>query len=282
MQASDVQVMSGVRRRPHLLFVTFAGFSLAFALFTVAPRAAAGGSLKVRNAEAQEVAGSWRLFTTIELSRAPATAHVPMRFVFTKTAVFERALVDKSADPVVTLVPVVRATPTFESLDVDFSDATGKIFKGTRFDFALTRARGYEAGEYQLHLRAPDGQEVGSGVRVVLRGNNAIVDRRSVTFNDTVAAKNHDPAKGAKSDFANYEPPSRDVAPVGAAPSYVPREAFDPIDEERVKTRPRGCGCRAAGLTSVAAVDSSGAALGTAGMLMALSAAIRRLRRRDA
>jgi choline dehydrogenase-like flavoprotein len=38
--------------------------------------------------------------------------------------------------------------PAFRAIerDVDFADATGKIFKVTFFDFMLTRARDYEAG----------------------------------------------------------------------------------------------------------------------------------------
>ena len=74
-------------------------------------------------------------------------------------------------------------TPTVESQDVDFADPSGKIFKGTRFDFGITRARGFEAGEYKLQLRMSDGTDVGTPVNLILKGDNPVVDRRSIAFN---------------------------------------------------------------------------------------------------
>ena len=63
-----------------------------------------------------------------------------MKFLFTKTMVYERALIDGHTEPVLNRQALQNQTPSVESLDVDFADRSGKIFKGTRFDFGLTRA----------------------------------------------------------------------------------------------------------------------------------------------
>ena len=56
-----------------------------------------------------------------------------MKFLFTKEAVFERDLVDGHGDtPVTNQMVLTNQTPNVESLDVDFADGSGKIFKGTQ------------------------------------------------------------------------------------------------------------------------------------------------------
>jgi len=64
----------------------------SFALLLFATEAHAGGSFKLKSTQVQEVSGAWHLFVTIELPKAPAVPHVPMKFILTKTAVYERAL----------------------------------------------------------------------------------------------------------------------------------------------------------------------------------------------
>src|SRR5262249_11525856 len=138
---------------------------LAFGAVTASPgtaEAAPVGTFRLKNNEVQEVSGAWHLYVTIELPKAPPTAHQPMRFLFTKTMVYERALIDGHAEPVLNRQALQNQSPSVESLDVDFADPSGKIFKGTRFDFGLTRTRGYEAGEYTVELRTSDGYTVGS------------------------------------------------------------------------------------------------------------------------
>jgi hypothetical protein len=183
----------------------------------------------------------------IELNSAPTMAHVPMKFVFTKLVVYERALVDGQKDPVINKQPLTGQTPSSESLDVDFADGTGKTFKGTRFDFGITRDRGYEAGEYKVQLRTTDGVDVGASQSLILKGDNPVVDRRSITFNaKDKAIKKVDGVDAGPKVAANdvdTNVSSNEVTPVGSAPKFVPDEAFQKTPEEELKEKPGGCGC---------------------------------------
>src|SRR5512140_3058827 len=88
--------------------------------------ARAAGNFKLKSTESNEVSGAWHIFVTIELPRAPTIAHVPIKFLFTKTAVFERALVDNRTEPVTNRMALQGQTPSIESMDVDFADGSGK------------------------------------------------------------------------------------------------------------------------------------------------------------
>lgn len=236
--------------------VLFAFVAAIAALLAFPQRADAAGTFKLRSTEANEVSGAWHLYVTIELPKAPLTAHQSMKFLFTKTAVYERSLVDGRNDPVMNRQSLQGQTPSTESLDVDFADPSGKIFKGTRFDFGLTRTRGYEAGEYKVEVRTSDGTTIGSPATLILKGDNPVVDRRSIAFN----AKEKSIKKvdaydaGAKVAMNDDPPPSNpnlngpaEVTPVGTATGFVPEEGFQETDEEKIKTRPKGCGCEVVG-----------------------------------
>jgi len=116
----------------------FLGTLALLALLFAPLRAHAAGTFKLKSTEVNEVSGAWHVFVTIELPRAPATPHVPIKFLFTKTAVYERALVDNRSEPVTNRMALQGQTPSIESLDVDFADGSGKVHKTTRFDFGLT------------------------------------------------------------------------------------------------------------------------------------------------
>ena len=167
-------------------FPSWAGRALAAAammvVLTAVTLAHAAGSFHFKSTEVQEVSGGWHLFVDISLPKAPSLPHMPMKFLFTKTVVYERALVDNHNDPVTNPQALVNQVPTIEDQDVDFADPSGKVFNRTRFDFSLARTRGYEAGEYKVQLRTSDGVDIGSSVRLVLKGENPIVDRRSMNF----------------------------------------------------------------------------------------------------
>jgi hypothetical protein len=230
----------------------------ALATFLAFPRDAhAVGTFKLKSSEATEVSGAWHLYVTVELPKAPLTAHQAMKFIFTKTAVYERSLVDGRSEPVMNRQSLQNQTPSVESLDIDFADPSGKIWKGTRFDFGLTRARGYEAGEYKVELRTSEGTTIGQPANLVLKGDNPVVDRRAIAFNAKEksikkidaydaggpVAKNDDPAPSNP----NLNGPT-EVTPVGTATGFVPKEGLDETDEEKIKTRPKGCGCEVVGL----------------------------------
>jgi hypothetical protein len=199
----------------------------------------AGGTYVIRSTTVQESGGQWHIYLRIDLPSAPAIPHMPMKFMFTEQTMFERALTDNSKDPVMNRQPIQNALPKTESLDVDFADGTGKIFKSTRYDFSLTRARGYEAGEYQFKLRTSDGTDVGGTTNITLQGDNPVVDRRSITFATKVTAKK-DAGTEVADNTANIA--STEVTPVGTAPPFVPPDAFKKTpEEEQVHTQGGGC-----------------------------------------
>jgi hypothetical protein len=211
--------------------------------------AAALGSFKLKSNEATEVSGAWHIYVTLELPKPPLTAHQSMKFVFTKTMVYERALIDGHTEPVVSRQSLSNQTPSIESLDVDFADPSGKVFKGTRFDFGLTRPRGYEAGEYKLEVRTSDGVTIGSTQTLILKGDNPVVDRRAIAFNaKSSGVKKVDDgldggAKAAKQDDAPMNDNMGEVTPTGTATPFIPKEGFEKTSEEEIKQRPHGCGC---------------------------------------
>lgn len=245
----------GRRSRFALRAAAWAALLLTAVLFIVGDASAAGGSgsAKLKNHEVQEVSGAWHIFVTLELPKPPPIAHVPMRFVFTKTAVYERSLTDNSKDPVVNRQALANQPPTSESLDVDFANPQGKIFKGTNFDFGLTRVRGYEAGEYKLQIRTSDGIDIGGPMNLTLKGDNPVVDRRSITFEakkkgiEKVGDDTNKPPKQENDDTpaTNY---TGEVAPVGSAAPFIPASAYDATEEEKIKEKPGGCGCSVPGL----------------------------------
>ena len=135
----------------------------------LATSALASGSFKLRSPAVSEVSGGWHVYCDVSLPKPPPIPHVTLKFLFTKTAVYERDLVDNSPKPVTNRQSLVGQQPSVESLEVDFSDASGKIFNITHFDFSLTRIRGYEAGEYKVQVRTSDGADVGSRVAFARR-----------------------------------------------------------------------------------------------------------------
>lgn len=243
-----------MRIRPSLLSILL-GLCSLFAIATFAVDARAAGTFKFKSTEVNEVSGAWHLYVTIELPKAPLTAHQPMKFLFTKTVEYERALVDGHDGPVLNRVPLRDQQPSLESLDVDFADPSGKIFKGTRFDFGLTRTRGYVAGEYTVELRTADGVTVGGKQNITLKGDNDVVDRRAIAFNANEKkikkvdngvdaggnqAKNDDDSNGAVTG-------NGEVTPTGTGQPFIPKEGYQETDEEKIKTRPKGCGCEVVG-----------------------------------
>jgi MYXO-CTERM domain-containing protein len=254
-------------------------FAVALALVAFPRSAHAAGTFKLKSNDVQEVSGAWHLYVTIELPKAPLTAHQPMKFVFTKTAVYERSLVDGRNDPVLNVQTVTDPSPAVENLDVDFADPSGKIFKGTRFDFGLTRNRGYEAGEYKVEVKTSDGATVGSPATLILKGDNPVVDRRAIAFNAKESGvKKVDNGVDAGPKGTNDDTPAAnntmgEVTPTGTAQPFIAKEGLEKTPEEEIHTRPKGCGCSLPG-----GVDAGG--LLWLAPLAGLGALARRRRRR--
>jgi MYXO-CTERM domain-containing protein len=255
-----------------LAFARLCAVALFAAVVLLAPRPArAGGTVSVTDLQPKEEDGRWKLKMTMNYGGVPATAHVPMLFTFTLTVLYERTLLDKTGDkPQLTKQSMANQPPINESMDVGFSDASGKLFNITKFDFVIRRDHGFEAGEYSLKItRSNDGVQMGQPMRLILQGDNVIVDRRAMVFSGEKKPKKADAADGEKKD-----PPSNDAAspepPAGEGPNDGPPVETPPP----VTPKQGGCGCRVA-----EAADPTGA---FALALMGLAAiTLRRSRRRS-
>ncbi len=271
-----------MRPRPSaaiLRLVSFT-FTLACAWLLTRDAHAAAGTFKLKSTEVQEVSGAWHIYASIELPKPPLTAHQSMKFVFTKTAVYERSLVDGKSEPVNNRQTLQNQSASVEGLDVNFGDATGKIFKTTRFDFGLTRTRGYEAGEYKVELKTSDGVVIGATQNLTLKGDNPVVDRRSIAFNaKDPSVKKVEAYDGGAKVAQNDQPAAAEntmgeVTPTGTAKPFIPPEGHQPTEEEEIKTRPKGCGC------AIPGAETSGSLLAVP--LLAAAAGLARSRRRRA
>jgi MYXO-CTERM domain-containing protein len=205
----------------------------------------AAGTVTLASREVQEDDGRWKLKMSIDFGGIPQMPHIPMIFAFTPTVLYERALTDKSPkNPVVVRMPLQNQQGINESMDVGFSDGTGKVFKITKFDFVIRRDHGFEAGEYDLKIkREDDGVQMGQTIHLVLKGDNPIVDRRAMVFaGDKPKKVDADKKDDGSADKKDDAAPAED------------KKADDSADEKKTgddvpKVPPKqgGCGCRVAG-----------------------------------
>jgi hypothetical protein len=232
----------------------------AFVLVLLSSARASASSFVFKTPEATESGGQWHLKVRIDLSRAPAMMHSPMRFTFSKIAVDERAIMTKGGQPEHHRMVLDTQPKQIVSMDVDFADPSGKVFKSTYFEFDVERASGYfEAGEYLVTLSGADG-DVGGAQKLLLKGDNPPVYRGAMDFTDPKAAKKKGPNIQTVSSGIDAGSGNSDDQPVaaahstevtaadGPAPSMVPQSAYNKTaEEESVQDHPKGCGCVAAG-----------------------------------
>jgi MYXO-CTERM domain-containing protein len=237
---------------------------MALALLLLSSVALAAGRTEWKTKELKErEGGSWRIELAFYLTRPPDMAHVPMKFEFQPTAYYERSMVD--GDKLVErTVPLENRQALIESVDVGFMDSgTGKIEKRTRFSFKVTRAHGYEAGEYKVTIRdGRNGQTIGTPVNLRFTGENEVIDRRAMVFTGkkkdakkdkggeekSEAADKPDETKSdaAESAPSEAEDESSDASADEASESSDESSASDTDDDEAgtIKEKPGGCGCR--------------------------------------
>jgi hypothetical protein len=271
------------------------------ALLLFGGSAFAAGNFTIKTPEVSESSGEWHVKVRIDLYRAPSMMHTPMRFTFSKEAVDERAIMSKGAEPVHHRMVQDVPARQIQSLDVDFADASGKVFKSTYFEFDLRRDGGYfEAGEYLVTLSGPDG-DVGTAQKLTLKGDNPPVYRGAMDFASDPKASKTSKQKGprienvssgldggaqkvAENDDtsgggSSAAPASTDVRAEGDAPSMVPKEAFNKTaEEEALRDHPKGCGCVTVGLSSSALTTGAAGSMGLASVIAAIAAAGRRRR----
>ena len=198
-------------RTPRL--VSALTFLAVFALSITS--AFAGGSISYSKKVVQESGGGWHLMMTVSYGGKPNTAHVPMRFTFTPTAITERFLDDAHGDkPQSRKIPLVGQTALNESVDVDFSDPSGRIYDKTRFDFTITRSHNFVAGDYSVTVHRADGGALGGAQTLTLEGENPVIDRRSIQF---VGTSKQGQGTGRRCRRARGHGQENDTPPTAAA-----------------------------------------------------------------
>jgi MYXO-CTERM domain-containing protein len=201
---------------------------------------------------------NWRLELTLFMPRAPDTPHVPIKFEFLPIIYYERSMVD--GDKLIERkVPLQGKQALIETVDVGFLDpGSGKVEKRTKLTFKVTRAHGYEAGEYRVTLRdGRSGQVVGTPTTLIFAGENEVIDRRAMVFATQGAKKKKEDMKQVGKDVDEAgdksggegsdetEGGESDTAPTGEGESEDEAEASG-ADEKpgEIKEKPGGCGCR--------------------------------------
>jgi MYXO-CTERM domain-containing protein len=218
--------------------------------------ARAGGTVTIKSLQPEESDGKWKLNMTINYGSMPNLPHVPMIFSFEMTTLYERALEDKTGDkPVLLRKPLSNQSPINESMDVGFSDPTGKIFTTTKFDFVIRRDRGFEAGEYTLKIkREGDGVPVGTPQKITLKGDNPVVDRRAIVFSGEKKKKDKSEDDKGSGDKEKKDDGKKETAKneggegetkEASTPSETPPE--EPSAPPPVPPKQGGCGCRVGG-----------------------------------
>jgi MYXO-CTERM domain-containing protein len=225
--------------------------------------ALAGGRIEWKSTAVKEREDkSWRLEVAIYMPKAPDVPHVSMKFEFQPTAYYARDMTD--GDKLVEhTVPLTDRQSLIESVDVGFLDSgSGKIEARTRFTFKVTRAHGYEAGEYKVTIRdTRNGQIVGTAQTLKFQGENETIDRRAMLFEGGKKkdAKKDDAKKdgdsggdkadgdGAKKDDGDAK---KDDAPPADEAKPASSEGDGSADDKApppVEGKPGGCGCKLAG-----------------------------------
>ena len=211
---------------------------------------------------------AWKIAFEVHLDRAPDVALVPFRLTFTATTYFERALVDGHKGPVVRQVPLQDPQPIIESVDVGFMDpASGKTAKRTRFSFEIDRERGFEAGHYDVKVTdARSGKDLGGSTTLTLEGDNEVIDRRSVVFDDSKPKPKKEEAAAPPPEEKTLNPDDEEFWAGG--PKQPEEKTAQLPPPAHLQDWP-GCGCRTAGSSSAGRENAASAlmALGLSALL---------------
>lgn len=195
---------------------------------------------------------AWYLDLEIYLPRAPDVGQKGMKFEFTQISEFERSLVDGREGPQERTIPLSNQQALIESQLVGFMDAgSGQIQARTRFSFKVTRAHGYRAGEYKVKIKDSDtGNLIGVETKLTFKGENPVVDRRSIVFTGTEKKSKSEGTGGDSSAQKNMvdlnapDEPQKSAAPAASEtePAADPEPVADGDVPPSVDERPGG-GC---------------------------------------
>lgn len=229
------------------------GALVTVALVLLMPAVAhAFGRVSLKRTTIEEADGRWRIEMTMNYGSKPHLGHIPMDFIFEQKVYYEYSITDGDKEPVVRPKPMHNQKPERVQMDVGFTDARGEIWPETKFGFSLRRDRGFSAGEYILKIqRSSDGQQMGQPIRLTLKGQNELIDRRSIVFTGE-----NKQAKPKKAETASTEQPAQEAAAQEASaqetepaedttePAASPEQEPAPVQTIQERPGGHGCGCR--------------------------------------
>jgi MYXO-CTERM domain-containing protein len=109
----------------------------------------------------------------------------------------------------------------------------------------IRRDHGFEAGEYDLKItRSDDGAQIGQTIKLILKGDNPIVDRRAIVFAGDKSKKGD---KGDKKEEKKAEPAQEEKKAEPAADEKKDEPAAEGNAPPPVPPKQGGCGCLVAG-----------------------------------
>lgn len=242
---------------------------LAVAAFLTSSAAFAADRVVWKKTTVDETLESWKLDMEFHFDAPPDIAHVPIQFEFTQEVYYENSLEDGMDKPKKNRMPMENKQPIMETQDVGFLDpGTGKTMARTRFTFKLTRARGFEAGEYKVGVKNKrSGKKLGSETRLTLNGENEVIDRRSIVF-DEKKKKPKTEESGPKEEYNAAEDPNSEEYWSSGPTENEGDDSLPP--PAHMQENPGACGCRLPGKTTN----------GSAALLLLLVGAVATWRRR--
>ena len=190
---------------------------------------------------------AWRVDLEIYLNSAPDIAHVPMQFKFEQKVYYELSRVDGKDKPVMRRVPMEGKAPLLETVDMGFLDpGTGKLMSRTRFSFRLTRERGFEAGEYLVSIKNKrTGRTLGPKRRIIFKGENDVIDRRSMVFAEKKKKKAQEATPAWQEEYDPKTDPENDEFWEGGPTEPEKKPTLPP--PAHMQEKPGGCIVKAAG-----------------------------------
>jgi len=237
--------------RKHLGTRLLALVTVLFATL-LASTALAYGTVKWKKTLIKEdVAGtqsSWKIELEFYLPKAPDMAMLPVKFEFMPTVYYERFQDDSSPNVQTRSVPLVGQQAIIESVDLGFMDpGTGKIENRTRFAFRITRAHGFQGGEYRVTIRdGRNGQVLGTPVTLKLEGENEVIDRRAMVFagNDKKKDEGEKKEGGDEGDDAAAADATMDPGGEDDTDWQEVDRRDEPLPPPEGVRKGHGCGCR--------------------------------------
>ncbi len=226
-------------------------------------------STRIQEKKITDDEGRWHIDITIYLDRAPDFANMPVKFEFKQQSSVERYMEGESDKIKTRTIPITTTQPIIESVDLGFLDpSTGSIQKRTKFAFDISRAHGFEAGDWEVKITdGRNGAHLGSA-RLVLLGENKVVDRRTMSF------ATNEKKKDKKDGDAEGGDKSEDDKKKTADDYQMPGQEDDTDWPEEKSSKPppvepkrSGCGCRLVETDAGPTGIWLGLALGSAWML---------------